>query len=86
MKFSFTPIRSYYKLFVTGVASRVGLFLIEHKFGAVQNNKLTQSGIFDSVKVIVLARLAWVTQSAYYLTNSPLWLPSIPIAHRKLII
>lgn len=85
MKFSFTPIRFYNKMLVSGLASRVGLFLIEHKFGAVQD-KLTQSSIFDSVQVIVLSRLAWVSQSAYYLTSSPLWLPSIPIAHRKLII
>jgi hypothetical protein len=86
MKFSFTPIRFYNKMLVSGLASRIGLFLIEHKFGTVQNNQVTQSSIFDSVQVIVLSRLAWVSQSAYYLTSSPLWLPSIPIAHRKLII
>lgn len=87
MKSSFTPIRFYNKLLVTALASRVGLFLKEHKFRApAQSNKLIRSAIFDSAQVIVLSRLAWVTQSAYYLTSSPLWLPSIPIAHRKLII
>jgi len=88
MKSSFTPIGFYNKLFVTALASRVGLFLKEHKFPApAQRNKLSPSNIFDSTQVVVLSRrLAWVTQMAYYLTSLPLWLPSIPIAHRKLII
>jgi len=88
MKSSYTPIRFYNKLFVTVLASKVGLFLIEHKFRArAQRHKRIRSNIFDSAQVIVLSRLlGCVTQSVNYLTSLPLWLPSIPIAHRKLII
>lgn len=87
MKSTFKPIRFYNKLLVTVLASRVNFFLMKDKFRAAnRNNPTSRSAIFDYTQLIVLLRLAWVSQSTDYLISLPLWLPSIPIAHRKLII
>jgi len=61
---------------------------IEQTFcSTLQSEKLIRSNIIDKERIVVLSlRLAWFTQSTYLLTLSPLWHPSIPIAHRKLII
>lgn len=49
--------------------------------------KLIRSSLFDTEQASVLSqKLIWYTQSTYKLRLSPFWQPSIPIAHRKLII
>lgn len=50
-------------------------------------DKLIRDSIFDDEQILILSRkLSWFTQSAYILRLSPFWQPSIPIAHRSLII
>lgn len=50
-------------------------------------DKLIRDCIFDNEHILILSRkLSWFIQSAYILRLSPSWQPSIPIAHRKLII
>lgn len=54
---------------------------------SLQTEKLLRDSIFDHDQNSILRQaLAWYTHSAYYYSLSPLWRPSIPIAHRKLII
>lgn len=54
---------------------------------SLQTEKLLWDSIFDHDHNTILGQtLAWYTHSAYYYSLSPLWRPSIPIAHRKLII
>ncbi|MBA4057594.1 MAG: hypothetical protein C0490_22965, partial [Marivirga sp.] len=49
--------------------------------------KLIRSSVFDAEQAYVLSqKLTWYTQSTYLRHLSPFWHPSIPIAHRKLII
>ena len=49
--------------------------------------KLIRDCIYDDEQILILSRkLSWFTQSAYILRLSPFWQPSIPIAHRSLII
>lgn len=49
--------------------------------------KLIRSTLFDAEQSLVLSqKLIWYTQLTYLLRLSPFWQPSIPIAHRKLII
>lgn len=54
---------------------------------SLQAEKLIRSAIFDHDRVTELTRtLTWYVRSTYFASLSPLWCPSIPIAHRKLII
>ncbi len=56
-------------------------------FAAGYASKLIRDCIFDAEHVSILSRkLAWFTHSAYIFMLSPYWRPSIPIAHRRLII
>ncbi len=56
-------------------------------FAAGYASKLIRDCIFDWEHVFILSRKqAWFTHSAYIFRLSPYWRPSIPIAHRKLII
>jgi hypothetical protein len=56
-------------------------------FQSLQSYKLLRSCVFMIERSIVLScRLAWFTTSEYKIALSLLWDPSIPIAHRKLII
>jgi len=49
--------------------------------------KLIRSSLFDTEQSSILSqRLAWYIRSTYILRLSPFWQPSIPIAHRKLVI
>lgn len=53
----------------------------------LQIEKLLRKCIFDINKVIIISvLLSWFIRSAYQLALPPLWHPSIPIAHRRLII
>ena len=52
-----------------------------------QNEKLIRPDIIEKERIVVLSvRLAWFMQATYRRTLPPLWLPSIPIAHGRLII
>lgn len=87
MNYLFTRLRFSNNLFVSVLASKVGLFLIEHKIHKRTNTAKIPWNLFDSIEVMILSgRLARVSQSDTYLISLPLWLPSIPIAHRKLVI
>lgn len=53
----------------------------------LQAEKLIRSTIFDHDRTSELTRtLTWYVRSTYFASLSPLWCPSIPIAHRRLII
>lgn len=53
----------------------------------LQIEKLLRKCIFDIDKVLVISvLLSWFIHSAYQLALPPVWRPSIPIAHRRLII
>ena len=87
MKYLFTRLRLSNNLFVSALASTVGLFLIELKFQRRNHASGKPWNLFDSIEVFVLSgRLASRSQGFLYLICLPLWLPSIPIAHRKLVI
>lgn len=61
---------------------------IEHSIcSSAQSIKIIRSAIFDEAqKAVLTQRLAWFTQPVYFHTLSAIWHPSIPIAHRKLVI
>ena len=61
---------------------------IQHTFvHTLQGEKLIRGCIFDREKILLLTRtLVWFTHSSYQVSLPPVWHPSIPIAHRKLII
>jgi hypothetical protein len=53
----------------------------------LQAEKLIRSAIFDHDCISELTRtLTWYVRSTYFASLSPLWCPSITIAHRRLII
>jgi len=53
----------------------------------LQGEKLLRDCIFDREKILNLTQtLIWFTHSTYRLSLPPVWHPSIPIAHRRLII
>jgi hypothetical protein len=53
----------------------------------LQAEKLIRNAIFDHDRITELTRtLTWYVRSTYFASLSPLWCPSIPIAHRRLII
>jgi hypothetical protein len=87
MKYLCTRLRLSNNLLVSALASTVGMFLIEHKFQRQAHASRIPWNLFDSIEVIVLSgRLASLSRVFLYLICLPLWLPSIPIAHRKLVI
>ena len=54
---------------------------------SLQSENLIRSNIFDVARIVIHSkRLTWFSQSEYLVTLAPLWHPSIPIAHRKLVI
>jgi len=61
---------------------------IQHNFVYTrQGEKLLRGSIFDREKILLLTRtLVWFTHSTYQVSLPPVWHPSIPIAHRRLII
>jgi hypothetical protein len=61
---------------------------IQHTFVyTLQGDKLLRDCIFDREKILILTQtLIWFTHSTYQVSLPPLWHPSIPIAHRRLII
>jgi len=61
---------------------------IQHTFVyRLQGEKLLRGCIFDREKILILTRmLIWFTHSTYQVSLPPVWHPSIPIAHRRLII
>ena len=73
-------------------------FSLTHKHGTdesmqhtfvytLQCEKLLRGCIFDREKILLLTRtLIWFTHSTYQESLPPVWHPSIPIAHRRLII
>jgi hypothetical protein len=62
------------------------IFRISDLF-STQIHKLIRAPFFDRSQQIVLTQiLALFTRTAYIQTLSPVWQPSIPVAHRKLII
>jgi len=53
----------------------------------LQGEKLLRECIFDREKILILSQvLIWFTHSTYKVSLPPVWHPSIPIAHRRLII
>lgn len=60
----------------------------QHKFTyTLQGNRLLQACVFNRDKIVVLVqRLACLTQPLYCISLLPLSQPSIPIVYRKLII
>ena len=53
----------------------------------LQGEKLLRDSIFDREKILILTQmLIWFTHSTYQVALPPVWHPSIPIAHRRLII
>jgi hypothetical protein len=62
----------------------------QHKFTftyTLQGNRLLQACVFNRDKIVVLIqRLACLTQPLYCISLLPLSQPSIPIVYRKLII
>ena len=73
-------------------------FSLTHKNGKDENihhifvytlqcEKLLRGCIFDREKILLLTQtLVWFTHSTYQVSLPPVWHPSIPIAHRRLII
>ena len=61
---------------------------IQHTFVyTLQGEKLLRECIFDREKILLLTQtLVWFTHSTYQVSLPPVWHPSIPIAHRRLII
>ena len=61
---------------------------MQHTFVyTLQGEKLLRCCIFDREKILLLTRtLVWFTHSTYQASLPPVWHPSIPIAHRRLII
>ena len=61
---------------------------IQHTFvHTLQSEKLLRGCIFDREKILLLTQtLVWFTHSTYQVSLPPVWHPSIPIAHRRLII
>jgi len=61
---------------------------IQHTFVyTLQGEKLLRGCIFDREKILLLTQtLVWFTHSTYQVSLPPVWHPSIPIAHRRLII
>lgn len=56
-------------------------------YSPLQREKIIRPEIFDVERITSCSlRTAWFTQSTYLVTLAPLWHPSIPIAHRKLVI
>lgn len=54
---------------------------------SLQSQKLIRTSIFDLERIVLLSMtLIWFVHSAYVSGLSPFWRPSIPIAHRKLVI
>ena len=53
----------------------------------LQAEKLLRQCIFDRDKILILTQtLTWFTHTTYRVSLPPAWHPSIPIAHRRLII
>ncbi len=62
--------------------------IYQHTFVyTLQGEKLLRGCIFDREKILLLTQtLVWFTHSTYQVSLPPVWHPSIPIAHRRLII